>query len=100
MTIMKGVPTFEGGRHTGALPGCLVRGRLYKQLNVRRVEDIPIHLLSSIPEPKSTHDIQDDTELTGGVSALARAAKANLIAQVGEFLSGQLRTQAKQHAKM
>jgi N-acyl-D-aspartate/D-glutamate deacylase len=100
MTIMKGVPTFERGRHTGALPGCLVRGRLYKQLSVMRVEDIPTHLLSSIPEPKSTHDIQDDTELTGGASALARAAKANLIAQVGEFLSGQLRTQAKQHAKM
>eukprot|EP00040_Diaphanoeca_grandis_P044093 m.11254 g.11254 ORF g.11254 m.11254 type:complete len:668 (+) comp8728_c0_seq1:47-2050(+) len=101
LTMVKGVITFRMGVPTGALPGGLVRGQLRHQLCnlVRTREQIPDAELEG-PEPVSTHDIVEDKLLKGGASALARAAKANMLSQVGDFLSGTLRTKAQQLAKL
>jgi hypothetical protein len=97
MTVVAGVPTWENGVSTGALPGGLVRSPLRPYLSVRTLEQIDPAEIAG-PEPKSTPDTMVDAEnLVGGASAIAAAQRTNQamrkatgISAFGDFLSGKM----------
>jgi N-acyl-D-aspartate/D-glutamate deacylase len=119
LTLCAGAVTFRDGAHTGALPGRLVPNPFRErrgEFGLARTAagaagaaggegeegggvggggaDAVDPALLAGPEPRSTHDyMTPDGDVTGGASAIARAARARTAARTssfGDFLSGKV----------